>query len=434
MKKVTYRDQRYTADIELLENRGETVPEGIMERVSKIVEDVRNRGDEALFEYTGRYDDVDLAEVGVEIAPDIVEKALEELPEDDRELIEEAAGSIEEFHSRQLEKSWTYEAGSGIELGQKVTPVEKAGIYVPGGTAAYPSSVLMNTVPAKVAGVGGIMMAVPTPKGELADAVLASARIAGVDRIFRIGGAQAVAALAYGTETVPKVDKIVGPGNIYVAMAKKIVFGTVDIDMIAGPSEILVLADGDADPVLAAADLLSQAEHDPLAYPILVTDDAGVMEAVEAEIKKQLSLLPRKEIAEESVRERGCLILVPDMDEGARVANAIAPEHLELLVTDPDAILKNIKSAGAVFLGSFSPEALGDYMAGPNHVLPTGGTARFSSPLGVYDFIKRSSLIRYDEQALALRAEKVARFARMEGFEAHARAVELRFRDKKVEG
>ncbi len=430
MKRITFGDDNYESSITALGARGEKVPVEIARTVTAIVEDVRNRGDSALAEYTLRFDRVDIDSVGAELSRASMERALDRLKAGDRGLIEDAAEAIRSFHSRQMEKTWTYNPEPGVELGQKVTPLGRVGLYVPGGTAAYPSSVLMNALPAKVAGVPEVVMAVPSPDGKLADAVLAAALISGVDRVFRIGGAQAVAAMAYGTTTVPRVDKIVGPGNIYVALAKKAVFGAVDIDMIAGPSEILVLADSGANPALAAADLLSQAEHDPLAYPILVTDDEKVLAEVDREVKKQLERLPRKAIAAESISARGHLILVPDIFEGARVANIIAPEHLELMVSDTDEVLAMVDNAGAIFLGHFTPEALGDYMAGPNHVLPTGGTARFSSPLGVYDFLKRSSLIKYDAQALAAKADRVARFARMEGLEAHARAVEMRFGKK----
>ncbi|TNF46037.1 histidinol dehydrogenase [bacterium] len=419
-------DPDFEKIVTTLETRGESVSDEIMERVTRIVEDVRRTGDQALFEYTKRFDDVDLAVHGAEIKQDVIEAALRALSSEERMLIEEAAESIREFHSRQLEKSWTYEPQPGIVLGQKVTPIDRVGLYVPGGTAAYPSSVLMNAVPARVAGVHEIIMVVPAPHGEVNAAVLASAAIVGVDRVFRVGGAQAIAALAYGTESLPKVDKIVGPGNIYVAMAKKIVFGVVDIDMIAGPSEIMVVADRSADPALVAADLLSQAEHDPLAYCILVTDNQKILKAVEVEVNRQLALLPRREIAAESIAKRGCLLLVSDLDQAMSVVNRIAPEHLEIMAQDPESLLEMTTCAGAIFLGKYTPEALGDYMAGPNHVLPTGGTARFFSPLGVYDFLKRSSIIKYDRQALKERGQKVSRFARMEGLEAHARAVDLR--------
>jgi len=401
-----------------------------METVFEIIGNVRKRGDEAVAEYTRRFDDLDLDKAGMEIDMSRAERALQEMPPADRQILEAAEESIREFHQRQVEDSWIYEPMPGVKLGQKVTPVEKVGLYVPGGTAAYPSSVLMNAVPARVAGVGQIIMVVPTPGGIVNDTVLAAAAVARVDRIFTIGGAQAVAALAYGTRTVPRVDKIVGPGNIYVAMAKKAVFGDVDIDMVAGPSEILVLADSSADPVLAAADLLSQAEHDPLAYSLFVTDDEQMLQRTKEEVSRQLALLPRQDIARRSLDSRGHLILARSRDEAISVVNRIAVEHLELMVEDPDKTLESITNAGAIFLGMYTAEALGDYMAGPNHVLPTGGTARFSSPLGVYDFIKRSSVIRYSREALREKAEMVARFARLEGLEAHARAVDLRIAQK----
>lgn len=428
MKITRHTDPDFEATISLLETRGEMVPEGVMETVFEIVGDVRRRGDEAVAEYTLRFDDLDLTSAGMELDLDELDRALEEIPADDREIIEAAAGSIREFHQRQLDESWIYEPSPGIKLGQKVTPIERVGLYVPGGTAAYPSSVLMNAIPARVAGVDQLIMVVPAPGGEVNRTVLAAAAVAGVDRVFTIGGAQAVAALAYGTRTVPRVDKIVGPGNIYVAMAKKVVFGDVDIDMIAGPSEILVLADSSADPVFAAADLLSQAEHDPLAYPILVTDDEEILSRTAEETRRQIELLPRQDIARQSLDSRGHLILTDNMEQAISVVNRIAVEHLELMVADPEKTLDSITNAGAIFLGMYTAEALGDYMAGPNHVLPTGGTARFFSPLGVYDFIKRSSVIWYDREALLESAGMVARFARLEGLEAHARAVDLRVR------
>jgi len=428
LKITRYDEPDFEATISLLETRGEMVPEGVMETVFEIVGDVRRRGDEAVAEYTLRFDGLDLTSAGMELDLDELDRALEEIPADDREIIEAAAGSIREFHQRQLDESWTYEPSPGIKLGQKVTPIERVGLYVPGGTAAYPSSVLMNAIPARVAGVDQLIMVVPAPGGEVNRTVLAAAAVAGVDRVFTIGGAQAVAALAYGTRTVPRVDKIVGPGNIYVAMAKKVVFGDVDIDMIAGPSEILVLADSSADPAFAAADLLSQAEHDPLAYPILVTDDEEILNRTAEETRRQIELLPRQDIARQSLDSRGHLILTDNMEQAISVVNRIAVEHLELMVADPEKTLDSITNAGAIFLGMYTAEALGDYMAGPNHVLPTGGTARFFSPLGVYDFIKRSSVIWYDREALLESAGMVARFARLEGLEAHARAVDLRVR------
>jgi len=430
LKTVRYDDPDFEAVIASLEIRGETVPEGVMEAVFEIVSQVRLRGDEAVAEYTLRFDDLDLGQAGMELDRDDLDRALEEIPADDREIIETAAGSIKEFHRRQTDESWTYEPSPGVKLGQKVTPIERVGLYVPGGTAAYPSSVLMNAIPARVAGVRQVIMVVPTPGGEVNKTVLAAAAVAGVDRVFTIGGAQAVAALAYGTRSVPKVDKIVGPGNIYVAMAKKVVFGDVDIDMVAGPSEILVLGDSSADPAFIAADLLSQAEHDPLAYSIFVTDDEDLLNRTARETIRQLELLPRQDIARKSLDSRGHLILAGDMEQALSVVNRIAVEHLELMVAEPEKTLDSIHNAGAIFLGMYTSEALGDYMAGPNHVLPTGGTARFFSPLGVYDFIKRSSIIRYDREALEEKAGMVARFARLEGLEAHARAVDLRVRQK----
>jgi len=426
MKIVRHTDADFESTIATLETRGETVPEGVMETVFEIVGDVRRRGDEAVAEYTLKFDNLDLKQSSMELGLDELERALEEIPAQDRKILEVAAESIREFHERQLEDTWTYEPSPGIKLGQKVTPLSRVGLYVPGGTAAYPSSVLMNAIPAKVAGVREVIMVVPTPGGEVNKTVLAAAAICGVDRVFTIGGAQAVAALAYGTSTVPRVDKIVGPGNIYVAMAKKVVFGDVDIDMIAGPSEILVLADSSADPVFTAADLLSQAEHDPLAYPIFVTDDEDMLNRTVEETGRQLELLPRQEIARQSLDSRGYLVLAKNMEQAISVVNRVAVEHLELMVADPEKTLDSIKNAGAIFLGKYTAEALGDYMAGPNHVLPTGGTARFFSPLGVYDFIKRSSIICYDREAFLEKAGMVAQFARLEGLEAHARAVDLR--------
>jgi len=425
---IRHNDPGFEQAILDLEKRGEAVPDEIMTTVRGIIEDVKDRGDEAVAEYTLKFDNMDLDDTGIEISAEAIARALETIPDSDRKIMEEASTSIRDFHKRQIETSWTYESEPGVKLGQKVTPIERVGLYVPGGTAAYPSSVLMNAIPAKVAGVKEIIMVVPTPGGVENEVVLAAAAIAGVDRVFRIGGAQAVAALAFGTNNIPRVDKIVGPGNIYVAMAKKEVFGVVDIDMIAGPSEILVLADSSGDPVLAAADLLSQAEHDPLAYPLLITDDEDFLLATAAEVKRQVATLPRKDIAQESIYSRGYLFLVEDIRLGAAVVNRIAPEHLELMVGDPESTLELIENAGAIFMGLYTAEALGDYMAGPNHVLPTGGTARFFSPLGVYDFVKRSSIIHYDRKAIASQGEKVARFARMEGLEAHARAVDLRLK------
>jgi histidinol dehydrogenase len=431
VKALGWKDPGFARAIEALERRGEAVPEGVEDKVRAILADVAARGDQAVVEHTRLHDGVDLARIGIEITPSEIAQARDTFPGDDLALLKEAAASIRDFHTHQLEKTWTFSPAPGVILGQKVTPLARVGIYVPGGTAAYPSSVLMNAVPARVAGVGEVVMTVPTPRGVTNPAVLAAAALAGVDRVFRVGGAQAVGALAHGTATIPRVDKIVGPGNIWVATAKRLVFGLVDIDMVAGPSEILVIADKSADPALVAADLLSQAEHDPLAYPLLVTDSAELLAAVRAEVERQLRLLPRREIALASWNERGHLFLAPDLAEAARMADRLAVEHLELFVADPQALLPSINNAGAIFLGGDTPEALGDYLAGPNHVLPTGGTARFSSPLGVYDFLKKSSLIGYSREALGKRAAAVARFARLEGLEAHARAVEMRAERKR---
>ncbi len=430
MIKASWQDGSFEQVVRAVERRGEQPPAGVEEKVRAILAQVEERGDEALFEFTRQFDGVDLASTGVEIPRAELAAAAGSLPAEERELLAEAAASIRAFHEHQREDTWTVSPREGVVLGQKVTPLARAGIYVPGGTAAYPSSVLMNAIPARVAGVGEIVMVTPTPQGRVNPHVLAAAYLAGVDRVFRVGGAQAVGAMAYGTASIPRVDKIVGPGNIWVATAKRLVFGRVDIDMVAGPSEILVLADATADAALIGADLLSQAEHDPLAWPVLVTDSPALANDVEREVARQLPLLPRKEIASSSWGERGRILVVRDLSMGAAVSNRIAPEHLELFVADPEQLLHEITAAGAVFLGGNTPEALGDYLAGPNHVLPTGGTARFSSPLGVYDFMKRSSLIGYSREALAGCAARVAALARLEGLEAHARAAEMRLGKK----
>jgi histidinol dehydrogenase len=346
------------------------------------------------------------------------------LPREVRANLRLAARRIRVFHERQRQESWRFRDATGAVLGQQVTPLDRAGVYIPGGTAAYPSSVLMNVIPAKVAGVGEVIGV--TPPGRAADAVLAAARIAGIDRLFRVGGAQAIAALAYGTRLIPRVDKICGPGNIWVATAKRLVFGAVDIDMIAGPSEVLVIADAAATPAHVAADLLSQAEHDPLAASILVTPSASLVARVQAELQTQLAALPRREIARRALRRHGTAFVTASLAEAVELANRLAPEHLELAVRDPERWVKKIRHAGAIFLGEHAPEPFGDYLAGPNHVLPTGGAARFSSPLGVYDFIKRSSIIGASRATLAKLGPPVIALARLEGLEAHARAVALR--------
>lgn len=398
--------------------------------VNEILERVRSEGDAAVVEYTNRFDNTSAQQMSdLEMSKERLQSALDNLPADQRKALEIAAERVRSYHERQKVDSWEYTEADGTMLGQKVTPMDKVGLYVPGGKAAYPSSVLMNAMPAKVAGVAEIIMVVPTPGGEVNELVLAAACLSGVDRVFCVGGAQAVAALAYGTETVPQVDKIVGPGNIFVATAKRAVFGAVGIDMIAGPSEILVVCDGKTDPDWVAMDLFSQAEHDEDAQPILVTPDADFIDAVEQSIAKLLPTMERKEIIEVSLRLRAALIKVEDMDEAVAVSNRIAPEHLELSVEDPEALLPSIRHAGAIFMGRYTAEALGDYCAGPNHVLPTSGTARFSSPLGVYDFQKRSSLIMFSEEGASEMGKVASVLARGESLTAHARSAEYRIKD-----
>ncbi|WP_415888919.1 histidinol dehydrogenase [Neptuniibacter sp. SY11_33] len=403
--------------------------EKVNQIVNEILQRVEQEGDPAVVEYTNRFDNTSVSEMSeLEMSKERLQAALDNLPEDQRKALEIAAERVRSYHERQLVDSWQYTEADGTMLGQKVTPMDRVGLYVPGGKAAYPSSVLMNAMPAKVAGVEEIIMVVPTPGGEVNELVLAAACLSGVDRVFCIGGAQAVAALAYGTATVPKVDKIVGPGNIFVATAKRAVFGAVGIDMIAGPSEILVVCDGQTDPDWVAMDLFSQAEHDEDAQPILVTPDAGFIDAVEASINKLLPTMERKEIIETSLRLRAALIKVADMDEAIEVSNRIAPEHLELSVDNPEALLPKIRHAGAIFMGRYTAEALGDYCAGPNHVLPTSGTARFSSPLGVYDFQKRSSLIMFSEDGASEMGKVASVLARGESLTAHARSAEYRIK------
>ncbi|RFU67060.1 histidinol dehydrogenase [Bacillus sp. V59.32b] len=416
--------ERYTEGISLKRS----VDSGTEEQrktVQEIISEVRNNGDSALFTFTNRFDGVELSDLMVTDSE--LEEGMAVLGEEYIKIIREAAANIKSFHQKQQRNSWMTTDETGSMLGQKVTPLDAVGVYVPGGTAAYPSSVLMNVMPALVAGVKRIVMVSPPGKdGKLAPAVLAAAKIAGVTEIYKVGGAQAVAALAYGTESIEKVDKIVGPGNIYVALAKREVFGDVAIDMIAGPSEITVLADETAIASEAAADLLSQAEHDPRACSILVTTSPKLAEEVSLEVESQLKQLPRREIAEQSIRDYGRIILCADMDQAIDAVNGLAPEHLEVLTIKPLEVMAKIRHAGAIFLGRYSTEPVGDYFAGPNHVLPTNGTARFSSPLNVDDFQKKSSIIMYSEEAFRANAAKIAAFARLEGLEAHARAVEAR--------
>lgn len=397
--------------------------------VRTILADVKARGDVALCEFTTKFDGWKPPQASaLEIAPQELQHALEKLPRDTRAALEKAAVRIHAFHEHQIERSWQFTEADGTVLGQQVSAIERAGLYVPGGKAAYPSSVLMNAIAAKVAGVAQLIMVTPTPQGEANQTVLAAAALAGVDRVFRIGGAQAIGALAYGTNTVPAVDKIVGPGNAYVAAAKRHVFGIVGIDMVAGPSEILIIADGSTDADWVAMDLLSQAEHDEMAQAILLCPDAAYLAAVHISLQRLLETLPRKEIAAVSLARRGALVKVRDLAEAAALSNRIAPEHLELSVKDPQALLAHIRHAGAIFMGAFSSESLGDYCAGPNHVLPTSGTARFSSPLGVYDFQKRSSLIHVSAEGARTLGAVASTLATAEGLTAHARAAQYRLK------
>ncbi|AHF02719.1 histidinol dehydrogenase [Marichromatium purpuratum 984] len=402
----------------------------VQQTVAEIIREVRARGDAALIDYTARFDRWSpAAAADLEIPRARLATAWERIPAAQREALEQAAARIRAYAEHQRVESWSFEEADGTLLGQQVTPLDRAGLYVPGGKAAYPSSVLMNAIPAKVAGVAELIMVVPTPDGELNELVLAAAYVAGVDRAFAIGGAQAVAALAYGTESVPPVDKVVGPGNIYVATAKRAVFGQVGIDMVAGPSEILVVCDGHTDPDWIAMDLFSQAEHDEDAQSILVSWDRDFLDRVAASIERLLPTMERAEIIATALRARGALIAARDLDDAIAVANQIAPEHLELSLADPQAVVGRIRHAGAIFMGRYTAEALGDYCAGPNHVLPTSRTARFSSPLGVYDFQKRSSLIMASAAGAATLSRTASVLARGEGLTAHARSAEYRGED-----
>ncbi len=396
--------------------------------VTEIIENVKNNGDKALIEYCKKFDKADL--VSLEVSEEEIQEAFESVEPRFIEILEKAAANIRAFHEKQVRNSFIINDKDGVVIGQKIIPVEKAGLYVPGGTAAYPSTVLMDSIPAKIAGCSEICITTPpNAEGKVNPVILAAAKIAGVDRIFKVGGAQAIAALAYGTETVPKVDKIVGPGNAFVAEAKKQVYGLVSIDMIAGPSEILVVADGKSNSKFVAADLLSQAEHDKMASAVLVTDSMDFAKAVSNELERQIPLLPRKEIARISIDNNGKIIVSDDLMRAIDIANEIAPEHLELCVDNPFDYLDKIKHAGSIFMGRYCPEALGDYFAGPNHTLPTTGTARFSSPLSVDDFVKKTQYTYYTKEALSRVADDVAFFAEKEGLSAHARSATVRFED-----
>ncbi len=419
-------DQKFAAILA----RGEETSHEVEQVVQAIIADVRRRGDAAVLEYTNRFDRLEATTVAeLEVTDEEIDGAFARVSPEEIASLKLACERVTRFHAKQKQQSWLSTEEEDVLLGQKVTPLARVGIYVPGGKASYPSSVIMNAVPAKVAGVGEIVMVAPTPGGEINPHVLVAARLAGVDRIFRLGGAQAVAALAYGTATIPKVDKITGPGNIYVATAKKLVFGQVGIDMIAGPSEILVINDGSGTAAHIAADLLSQAEHDELASSILITTDRDFGEQVAHEVERQLGSLTREGIARKSWESYGAIIVAGTLDEAIAFSNRIAPEHLELAVADPFAIMPRITNAGAIFLGHFTPEAAGDYLAGPNHTLPTGGTARFFSPLSVDDFMKKSSIVWFSEAGLNRLGSDIVRIAELEGLEAHGRSVSVRLKN-----
>ena len=427
MRIVESKDKGFEALLSEILKRGDEDTSAVEEAVKEIIFAVRSRGDDALVEYTRRFDKADV-KGRLEVKPVEIDKAIKSVPKADIKLLELASDRIESFHRGQVENSWFTTDRDGTILGARVTPLERAGIYVPGGKAAYPSTVLMNAIPAKVAGVNEIIMMTPPGRAGIDPLVLSAARIAGVNRIFRVGGAQAVAALAYGTKSIPRVDKITGPGNIFVATAKRLVFGRVDIDMIAGPSEILVINDGTGDASWIAADLLSQAEHDELASSMLITTSDAMAKAVSAEVEKQTKRLMRKAIARASIDRYGVIIVSKDLSDAAAISNRIAPEHLELFVERPFELMGEIRNAGAIFLGAYTPEAAGDYLAGPNHTLPTGGTARFSSPLGVYDFVKRTSVISFSKESFGKLGNAVKRFADLEGLEAHGKSAAQRLK------
>jgi len=427
IKRLNSSDRDFYAQLDSLLDREQVSDSHLEQAVGEIIFAVRSRGDDALLEFTNRFDRMQAGSVEeLEISKFKLLEALDTIPTEQRDALERAASRVQAYAERQKLESWSYKEADGTLLGQQVTALERAGLYVPGGKAAYPSSVIMNAIPAKVAGVSELIMVVPTPQGVVSDLVLAAAEIAGVDRVFAIGGAQAVAALAYGTQTIPRVDKIVGPGNIYVATAKAMVFGQVGIDMIAGPSEILVVCDGQTDPDWIAMDLFSQAEHDEDAQAILVSPDTEFLGWVANSISKLLPKMEREDIIRTSMVNRAALIQVRDLDDAVEVANYVAPEHLELSVEEPQTLAESIRHAGAIFMGRYTAEALGDYCAGPNHVLPTSRTARFSSPLGVYDFQKRSSLIQCSAKAAADLGRTASTLARGEGLTAHAQSAEYR--------
>jgi len=429
IRRLSSRDPEFLSTLDALLHFDTGTDESIERTVAEILNNVRTLGDAAVLDYTRRLDRLAATTMAdLELGKGLLKSAFDGLPAAPKQALEAAAARIRSYHERQKAESWEYTEADGTRLGQKVTPLDRVGLYVPGGKAAYPSSVLMNAIPAKVAGVKELIMVVPTPGGQKNELVLAAAHLAGVDRVFSIGGAQAVGALAYGTQTIPQVDKIVGPGNAYVASAKRRVFGTVGIDMVAGPSEVLIISDGSGEPDWVAIDLFAQAEHDELAQSILLCPDGGFLDRVAASIDTLLPTMPRKEVIAASLKGRGALIQVSDLDEACLIANRIAPEHLELAVRDPRPLAGKIRHAGAIFMGHYASESLGDYCAGPNHVLPTSRSARFSSPLGVYDFQKRSSLIEVSAAGAQTLGLIASTLAHGEGLTAHARAAELRLK------
>ena len=426
MKIIRTDEVEFEGFFRRIRERGRVFDPELWASVGRIVEEVARRGDEAVFAYTAHFDGHVVTAVTVEASPEERRDAVARVGPEDLELLRLAARRIEQFHERQRQEGWSVADEEGVELGQRILPLSRVGIYAPGGLACYPSTVLMTAIPARIAGVGEIILATPSRDGQLHPLIAAAAELGGVKRIFKIGGAQAIAALAFGTASIPQVDKIVGPGNAYVAAAKKMVFGRVAIDMIAGPSEVLIIADGTGEASFAAADLLAQAEHDEMASAVLMTPDEAFARSVTAEVDHQLDLLPRRGIAARSLAAFGAAVVTRDLGETVDLANRFAPEHLELMVRNPRELLTEIRNAGAVFLGMHTPEALGDYIAGPNHVLPTGGTARFASPLGVYDFVKRTNVLSFSREALARYGGPTVRLAGLEGLDGHGNSVRLR--------
>lgn len=426
MTRLKSSNDDFTSELNALLNRDATLESGVEKIVANIIEDVASNGDQALFRYTQKFDHFDVEARGLEVRAAQLQQSLDAIHPEQRESLEYAVERVRCFHEKQLSQSWSYTEADGTQLGQKVTPMKRVGVYVPGGKATYPSSVIMNAIPAKVAGVKELIMVSPTPNGEFNDMVLAAALLSGVDRVFRVGGAQAIAALAYGTKSIPAVDKITGPGNIFVATAKKQVFGKVGIDMIAGPSEVLVIADDSVNPDWVAMDLFAQAEHDEIAQSILLTQNELVAERVQQSIDKLLPTMERADIIQQSLKNNGAIIIAGSRDEIIRIADVIAAEHLELFTEDADQLANEISNAGAIFIGPYSAESLGDYCAGPNHVLPTAGTARFTSPLGVYDFQKRTSMIRVSKEGAQSIGKHASVLARGESLTGHARSAEYR--------